>query len=112
MVGSVSVKGQGQQRIPLGTYDEEEAGQLAVAKYHETHGIAAAGLSVTRKKIKTIANEFIEELEEAVRRGEKEEYQLNQYPPIITRYFVKYVEKELNDYRLASVGLSTWLSRY
>ena len=44
-----SVTGQGQQRIALGTYDRDEAERLALAKYHETVGIAAAGLSVTRK---------------------------------------------------------------
>lgn len=90
-----SITGQGQQRIALGTYDRDEAERLALAKYHETVGIAAAGLSVTRKSFAAIAEEFIEELTFAVERGDKEPYQLKQFPPVIRRYFVGYFGEKL-----------------
>ena len=91
-----SIAGQGQQRIPLGTYDEAEAHVLAGEKYHETKGISKAGLSVARKRIGAIAEEFIEDVEFKVQQGEKLAYQAKQYPSIIRTYFVLYVEKELN----------------
>jgi len=98
-----SIKGQGQQRIPLNTYDEHEAQTLAVAKYHETRGISNAGLSVSRKRIGAIAEEFIEEIEFAVAQEEKLAYQAKQYPPIIRTYFVPYVAGKLKDKAISAV---------
>ncbi len=98
-----SITGQGQQRIALGTYDRDEAERLALAKYHETVGIAAAGLSVTRKSFGAIAEEFIEELTFAVERGDKEPYQLKQFPPIIRRYFVGYFGDTLKKQSMSAI---------
>jgi integrase len=98
-----SVTGQGQQRIALGTHDRDEAERLALAKYHETVGIAAAGLSVTRKSFAAIAEEFIEELAFAVERGEKEPYHLRQFPPIIRRYFVGYFGDALKKKSMSAI---------
>lgn len=89
-----SIKGQGQQRQSLGTDDENEAEQLASAAWHEANALHKAGLSVTRKKFETIAEEFIKEIEFEVECGEKEEYQLKQYIPIIRRYFIPYFENK------------------
>lgn len=83
-----SIRGQGQQRIALGTTDRDEAERLANAAWHEANALHKAGLSVTRKKFEDIAAEFIQELELEVKQGEKDEYQLKQYKPIIERYFV------------------------
>lgn len=98
-----SVKGQGQQRIALGTYDRVEAERLALAKYHETVGIAAAGLSVTRKSFAAIAEEFIEHIELQVERGDRERYQLRQYLPIIRRYFVGYFGEKLKKKSMSAI---------
>lgn len=54
-----SIRGQGQQRVPLGTYDENETDELANAAWHEANALFKAGLSVTRKRFETIAEEFI-----------------------------------------------------
>lgn len=90
-----SIRGQGQQRIPLGTYDESKTDGLTNAAWHEANALHKAGLSVTRKRFKTIAEEFIKEIELEVECGEKEEYQLKQYMPIIRRYFIKNFEKKM-----------------
>lgn len=89
-----SIKGKGQQRVALGTADENEAKQLASAAWHESNALDKAGLSVTRKCFGTIAEEFICEIDFEVKRGEKEQYQLKQYLPIIRRYFIQYFENK------------------
>lgn len=90
-----SIRGQGQQRIALGTEDKNEAEHLANAAWHEAHALFKAGLSVTRKKFEDIAEEFIKEIEFEVECGEREEYQLKQYIPIIRTYFIKHFEKKM-----------------
>lgn len=85
-----SIKGQGQQRIALGTADESEARHLARSIYYENQALAKAGLSVTRKRFADIAEEFAQSIELDVERGEKERYQARQYPPIIRKYFIGY----------------------
>lgn len=90
-----SIRGQGQQRIALGTEDENEAEGLANAAWHEAHALFKAGLSVTRKRFEDIAEEFIKEIEFEVECGEREEYQLKQYIPIIRTYFIKNFEKKM-----------------
>ena len=83
-----SIRGQGQQRIALGTEDPVEAESLAQSIYFENTALAKAGLSVTRKKFADIAEEFAQSIEVAAERGEKEPYHARQYPPIIRKYFV------------------------
>jgi integrase len=99
-----SVKGQGQQRIPLGTYDKAEADRLAVATYYGTIGKAEEGLSVKRKSFAAIAEEFIEQMELEVARGDKEPYQLKQFPPIIRRYFVGYFGEKLKQKSMSAIS--------
>lgn len=99
-----SIKGQGQQRIALGTDDEDQAWKIADAKWHEANALNKAGLSVTRKRFEDIAEEFIKQLEFDVEQGEKEEYQLKQYVPIIKRYFVgKFTGKALSAIQTADI---------
>lgn len=88
-----SIKGQGQQRIALGTEDYEDAKRLALTRWNKDTAFAEAGLSVKRKKFNAIADEFIEEIEFAVARGEKEPYHKRQFPPIVRRYFVGFFGK-------------------
>lgn len=88
-----SIKGQGQQRISLGTEDVEEAERLALEEWSKSKARAEMGLSVKRKKFSAIAEEFIDEIEFAVSRGEKDPYQLRQYAPIIRRYFIGFFDK-------------------
>lgn len=85
-----SIRGQGQQRIALGTADETEATQLARSIYYENTALAKAGLSVTRKKFAAIAEEFAQHIELEVERGEKDAYHARQYAPIIRKYFIGY----------------------
>ena len=88
-----SIHGQGQQRISLGTTDQVEAEQLAEAQWHKSNVLAEAGLSVSRKSFKDIAEDFISTIERAVERGEKAPYHARQYPQIIRRYFNSYFGK-------------------
>lgn len=90
-----SIKGQGQQRITLGVENYSEAKLLAWDKWHEAAALAKLGLSVTRKRFEAIAKEFIEEIEFAVERGEKEPYHARQFPPIVRRYFVGFFGNKL-----------------
>lgn len=83
-----SIKGQGQQRRGLGTTDEAEALLKARAIYYGAKEMSDAGLSVTQKLFKDIAEEFAQQIETEVRRGEKEPYHARQFPPVIRRYFI------------------------
>lgn len=84
-----SIKGQGQQRLSLGTSDPVEAERRAQAKWVKACALAEVGLSVSKKQFEKIAEEFIAGIELAVQRGEKAEYHAKQYPTIIRRYFVE-----------------------
>lgn len=90
-----SITGQGQQRIPLETYDKSEAEALAHVKWHETNALDNAGLSVTFKRFADIAEEFINELEFDVKRDHKQEYHLRPFPPCIRRYFVGFFDNRM-----------------
>lgn len=89
-----SFKAQSQQRIALGTVDEAEARQLARALYYENTALAKARLSVTRKMLAAIAEEFAQSIEQNVERGEKDAYHARQYAPIIRKYFTGYFGEE------------------
>lgn len=82
-----SIKGQGQQRFPLDTYDLEEAEERALDVWYDKTSLAKAGLSVTNKKFETITKEFILYLQKEVAAGIRDEYQLRQYPAIIKNHF-------------------------
>lgn len=89
-----SIRGQGQQRVALGTADEAEAKQLARALYYENTALAKAGLSVTRKKFAAIAEEFAQSIELDVERGENDAYHARQYAPIVRKYFTGFFGEE------------------
>ncbi|WP_157946932.1 tyrosine-type recombinase/integrase [Thalassobius sp. I31.1] len=90
-----SIKGQGQQRVSLGTSDPIEAERRAQSKWIKACALAEVGLSVNKKQFEKIAEEFITGIELAVQRGEKAEYHAKQYPTIIRRYFVEYFRHKL-----------------
>lgn len=99
-----SIKGQGQQRISLGTCDKAEADYLAQAQWHKSRALAEAGLSVTRKSFDMIAREFIESIRLAVHRGDKAEYHARQYPPIVSNYFIGFFAgKQMNAIKAADI---------
>ncbi len=83
-----SIKKQGQQRLSLGTDNLVEAKKLAEVKWLKACALAEVGMSVSKKQFQGLAAEFITELQQAVKRGEKAEYQARQYPTIISKYFV------------------------
>lgn len=90
-----SIKGQGQQRLSLGTSDPIEAERRAQSKWIKACALAEVGLSVSKKQFEKIAEEFIAGIELAVERGEKAPYHAKQYPTIIRRYFVEYFRHKL-----------------
>lgn len=55
----------------MGTTDQAEAERLAEAQWHRSNVLAEAGLSVSRKSFKDIAEDFIATIEHALERGEK-----------------------------------------
>ena len=90
-----SIKGQGQQRLSLGTSDPIEAERRAQSKWIKACALAEVGLSVNKKHFEKIAEEFIAGIELAVQRGEKAEYHAKQYPMIVRRYFVEHFKGKL-----------------
>ncbi|MBL4645168.1 MAG: site-specific integrase, partial [Rhizobiales bacterium] len=90
-----SIEKQGQQRVALGTYDRQEAEELAKEKLLEAKFLARHGLSVTRKPFSVVAEKFIAQLKEQGEAGEIDEYQFRQYAPIIRRYFIGYFANKL-----------------
>lgn len=92
-----SIKGQNQQRLSLGTSDEDDAEVLARQKWLESCLLVKHGIAVNGKTFKTAAEEFIEVLKQDVRRGARAPYQAKQYPNIIRTYFIPYFGKRALD---------------
>ena len=99
-----SIRGQGQQRLSLGTDDKHIAKRLAEAEWYKTCALADAGLSISKKTFVDIAEDFIASIQQDVERGEKAPYHGVQYPRIIRRYFMEFFgSKQMSAIKAADI---------
>ncbi len=85
-----SVAGQGQQRKPTGEKDVKKAERAAKKIYIELTSRNERGLSVNGYAFEQVANEFLQNIDRKVQRGEKKPKDLQNVTGVITRYFIPY----------------------
>ena len=85
-----SILGQGQIRQSLGTSDEAAAERKAQELWFEANYRAKQGISAVVKTFQQVAEEFIEQIEREVERGERHKDQKQRFPATIRRYFIPY----------------------
>lgn len=103
-----SVTGQGQIRRALKTTDQRKATTLAKRLYYDAMGRAQRGLAVDGYMFEKVANEFLQNFQRRVERGEKKAKDLQNLTGVVTRYFIPYFksqtideidEADIDDYR-------------
>jgi integrase len=99
-----SITGEGQIRKPLGTSDRAEAERLAFEAYSEARYRAKQGLRSQAKTFRQVAEEFIAQLLREAERGERRQFQADQFRRIIERYFVgRFADQPIDHIRDADV---------
>lgn len=83
-----SIRGEGQIRKPLGTSDQREAERLALEAWAEAKHRNRQGLSSQPKSFRAVAEEFVTHLQLEADRGERRQFQVDQYRRKVERYFV------------------------
>lgn len=103
-----------QIRASLGTPDEMAATAKAWTLWGEANYKAQNGISVVKKTLAEVADEFITYFEGRVRRGEKSNHQLRDFPPVIRRYLVGFFgDKPIDTIRKADlVRFIEWRKEY
>ncbi len=92
-----SIRGEGQIRKSLATTDEAEARRLASKMWHEAQYRSENGLKAVQRSFRTIAEEFIENMHELVRLGEKRFDRADRVEPLVRRYFIPYFDGKAID---------------
>lgn len=82
-----SITGEGQIRKPLGTTDRAEAERLANEVYSEARYPAKQGLRSQAKSFWQVAEEFTDHIQREAQRGERHQFQADQFKRIIKGYF-------------------------
>jgi integrase len=85
-----SIKGHGQLRLALKTTDVDQARDLADEKWLEKCILAKHGVALKPKSFSDVAQEFIDQLQREIERGQRAEYQRKDYVPVIQKYFMGY----------------------
>lgn len=94
---SFSVPGDGQVKRSLRTTDLDNAKLEAKNKYVEALGRNKRGLSVDGFLFEVVADQFLQNYERKVSRGEKKIVDLKNVSGVVTRYFIPYFEGRLID---------------
>jgi len=92
-----SIRGEGQIRKPLGTSDQHEAERLALEIWAEAKHRNKKGLRSQPKTFRAVAAEFIAHLQLETGRGERRQFQVDQYRRKVERYFVGFFGDQLID---------------
>ena len=87
-----SLPGKGQVKRTLGTSDLKEAKRLAKARYFEAQGRDRMGLSHRGFMFEKVADQFLQNYERKVTRGEKKPVDLRNVTGVVRRYFKPYFE--------------------
>jgi integrase len=85
-----SIRGEGQIRKSLDTTDRDEAERLAFEFWSEARYRAKQGLRSQAKTFRQVAEEFIAQLRREAERGERRQFQADQFRRIVERYLVGY----------------------
>lgn len=89
-----SIRGAGQIRNSLGTSDEGEARRKAEKIWRDATYRAENGLRPVQRSFERVAEEFIEQLEREVERGERRIGLDKRHASLIRRYFIGYFGKK------------------
>jgi hypothetical protein len=85
-----SMAGEGQIRKSLGTSDEREAERKAQEIWYEANYRAKQGLKPVLKSFAHVAEEFIDQIQREVERGERHKDHEQRFPALIRRYFIPF----------------------
>jgi integrase len=92
-----SIRGEGQIRKPLGTADQQHAARLALELWAEANHRHKQGLHSQTKSFAAVAAEFVAQLQAEATRGERRQFQVDQYRRKVERYLVGFFGNKMID---------------